>query len=536
MTFAKALEKLKKIGELVVGMSDDLKAASETPEPQPTPAPEPDPAPDEPAPEPPSPTPGLPTNDEEPPQAPPDAIWVFLDGHIPPFREFSFKGEYKTEDHVRNAIMDGYGGINYDGPHDLKNYDSLEFDIRSLEGARASGIAVGLSRDHQNMAEYPMDSALGAEEIGPGWRHISIPLEGVTFPDGTTNYDSLIFWNMTNNNGVHLSVRDIYYVPSGAFHEEPAPEPSPAPAPEPEDPPTEGPTGNVFKAKDGRLYAPDGQEVVMRGVNKMFVWTDQGGAAMPEIAQTKSNTVRIVWDMGGHPDRLEHLMERCLSHGMLPVPELHDATGRWWQLDGLVDWWANNARTLIEYNDRSVVNIGNEVGNWDVSSGDFRRDYIRAVQRMRRAGYRMPLMIDGTGWGQNLDILLENAREIEASDPDHNIIFSVHAWWTGIGDQEMRARIRRMRDSGHAFCIGEFAHTGVGCNGHIPYKVLLEECQRHRIGWLAWSWGPGNSDCREMDMTHNNRFDGLQGWGRETALTDANSIANTSEQVRWLSK
>ena len=50
----------------------------------------------------------------------------------------------------------------------------------------------------------------------------------------------------------------------------------------------------------------------------------------------------------------------------------------------------------------------------------------------------------------------------------------------------------------------------------------------YEIGWLAWSWGPGNEDCGEMDMTEDGRFETLHGWGLKVAMTDPHSIQRTS--------
>jgi mannan endo-1,4-beta-mannosidase len=60
----------------------------------------------------------------------------------------------------------------------------------------------------------------------------------------------------------------------------------------------------------------------------------------------------------------------------------------------------------------------------------------------------------------------------------------------------------------------------------------MRYCQEKEIGWLAWSWGPGNSDCPQMDMTRTVAFDTLFDWGLEVAVTDPNSIKNTSVRPR----
>lgn len=64
--------------------------------------------------------------------------------------------------------------------------------------------------------------------------------------------------------------------------------------------------------------------------------------------------------------------------------------------------------------------------------------------------------------------------------------------------------------------------------GEVPYNHIMAEAGKFGIGWLAWSWGPGNGDCETMDMTSDTTFDSLFGWGLETAVTDPNIIRNIS--------
>jgi hypothetical protein len=40
-----------------------------------------------------------------------------------------------------------------------------------------------------------------------------------------------------------------------------------------------------------------------------------------------------------------------------------------------------------------------------------------------------------------------------------------------------------------------------------PYKFIIAYAQQKNIGWLAWSWGPGNADCAQMDMTKTTAFE-----------------------------
>ena len=45
------------------------------------------------------------------------------------------------------------------------------------------------------------------------------------------------------------------------------------------------------------LFSAAGEKVILRGVNEMFVWSNDksGIRLLPEIAQTGANCVRLVW-------------------------------------------------------------------------------------------------------------------------------------------------------------------------------------------------------------------------------------------------
>lgn len=127
-------------------------------------------------------------------------------------------------------------------------------------------------------------------------------------------------------------------------------------------------------------------------------------------------------------------------------------------------------------------------------------------------------------------LLLRTAPWIEEQNPRDNLLFSVH-WWHADNDKErITNTLARSVEQDIPMIVGEFAHKKVGCEGTIAYEHLIKEAARLGVGWLAWSWGPGNSDCAGMDMTEDGTVESLYGWGREVALTDPFSIQNTAER------
>lgn len=288
-----------------------------------------------------------------------------------------------------------------------------------------------------------------------------------------------------------------------------------------------------FKVAGRFLYDHCGEKVILRGVNKMTVWTDIEGEAFPEIAKTGANCVRIVWDLKGTVEKLDAAITKCYENKMIPMVEQHDATGQFDLLSMMVDWWVSDSVVAViqKHQQYLLVNIANECGAANIETAVFLADYTTAVTRMREAGIRTPLVIDGTDWGKDIDVLQATGPDLIAADPDHNLLFSVHTWWIsewGFSDDMIPNEINESIQMNLPLIVGEFAHTAVGCLGSINYKLLLSECQKNEIGWLSWSWGPGNSDCPDQDMTTGNTYETLSGWGLEVAVTDENSIQNTS--------
>jgi len=287
------------------------------------------------------------------------------------------------------------------------------------------------------------------------------------------------------------------------------------------------------------LYDRCGEKVLLRGINHMVIWTDREGVTFPEIARTGANTLRVVWTVKDHPgeDALDAALTKALAARLIPIIELHDATGKLDVVPQLVDFWTRPeiVSVLKKHEASLILNIANEAGGNGTRTDAFVEVYRPAIQRLRAAGLAMPIMIDAPGWGQDINVLQDAAPALLAADPQKNLLFSVHMWWVqgaGSADPGSKRRIVTELEESVAMdlplVIGEFAHAGVGCSKFIDYATIISEAQRHEVGWLAWSWGPGNNDCAEMDMTTDGRFETLRDWGLQVAVEHPASIKNTS--------
>ena len=314
-------------------------------------------------------------------------------------------------------------------------------------------------------------------------------------------------------------------------------------------PPSQG-RGYYVSGRD--LFDHLGEKVTLRGLNKMNVFTDHDGSSFSEIRKTGANSVRIVWAMSTsdfvpRAADLDKVIGRALDNHMIPMVELHDATGDLSKLGAIVDYWSRPEIVAVirKYEKYLLVNIANEVGDDRVTAQTFVDAYSDAVNQMRDAGIHTPLVIDAPDWGKNIDIVTATAGELRDVDPDHNLMFSVHTYWAvrdGANASYIAKKLQASIDAGVPLIVGELSQYGAydgadsicGANGIVDYAAILKQCDKHAIGWYAWEWGPGNTGggdpkCTVMDMTANSQFATLKpGWASEVAVTSPYSIRNTS--------
>ncbi len=294
-----------------------------------------------------------------------------------------------------------------------------------------------------------------------------------------------------------------------------------------------------FKVIGRHLYDQCGEKVILRGVSNPNIWFEKNGIPrFSEIEKTGANVVRIVWETKGSSSDLDDAINNCIELNMIPMIELHDATGDWSKLKLCVDYWVRQDVLDVIYKHESylLINIANECGDGNVTGANFKKGYIEEVNRMRDAGIHVPLIIDGTDWGKNINILQSQGPAIIEADPDHNLMFSVHMWWPkmyGFSEQSIINEISESVKMELPLIVGEFSQMHGSCsdavintNNSIEYTTVIRECQKNEVGYIAWSWF-GN--CNPLwDMSSSGTFSTLYDWGLEVAVTDENSIKNTS--------
>lgn len=283
-----------------------------------------------------------------------------------------------------------------------------------------------------------------------------------------------------------------------------------------------------FFVSEGRLFDGLGNEFVMRGVNNPLAWFRGAPNALtwlPDIANTGSNAVRLVWEQRGAPpvSVLQQGISRSIELGMIPMVEMHDATGARDNLSMLncARYLASNAvaPVLRQFEEHLLINIANE---W--SGADFGNAYREAIDILRSVGLNHTIVIDSNGWAQNVGTLLEEAPGLLEYDPQRNLLFSLHVYerfsdpagrpW----GSQITTALERALDAQIPLIVGEFGFQhgddGMGNPRAVPFEPLLEAANRYGIGYLGWSWTGNGAGVEYLDLV-DRQTGAFTDWGRD---------------------
>jgi mannan endo-1,4-beta-mannosidase len=300
-------------------------------------------------------------------------------------------------------------------------------------------------------------------------------------------------------------------------------------------------TGRGFFVSHGKLYDPSGHVFRIRGVNRNhYDMADQ-----PGISRSGANTVRFfmynIGVSGAAPaSTYENVaLQQHIDHRELPIITASNVAGTTTRTTGeqstaalssTVSWWVHNVGAFAPIMDRIAINIANEWG--PANSATWAAAYESAIARLRAAGYSCPLVIDAGSWGQDFGDLLNYSTRVFDSDPERNIIFSLHLYYNAASalSQNILPQLASLSASrGMVFIVGEF---GPGRNvGPSPTLVtpgqIIRAAEKSGLGWMPWSWDSNNlphcrADNNGMSMTaycgQYNVPSDLTNYGRDVIL------------------
>jgi mannan endo-1,4-beta-mannosidase len=287
-----------------------------------------------------------------------------------------------------------------------------------------------------------------------------------------------------------------------------------------------GNTGAGLYTVGAKLYDLQGEPVLIQGMNRAH-WNNYGTTA--DYVRTGANSVRL-GGLGSYfarkaADNLADL-KTFTDAGIIPIVSTWTTTCKSdaASLTAAVDTWVAQAATFQAINATGILNIANEWGPAAQIDGNAANGYakipvytwrdqnISAVQRLRTAGYTMPLMIDAPSCGQDATAVWRDGAAIVAADPQHNVIFDVHVYglWhqpaTAAYMQDYDKAMGKLAASGLPIIIGEF---GPGKNiGPSPTLItpdtIIATAKANGWGWMPWAWDDNNlTGCAANDASYS---------------------------------
>jgi len=264
-----------------------------------------------------------------------------------------------------------------------------------------------------------------------------------------------------------------------------------------------------FYIEGSTLYDANGVPFVMRGINHAHTWyKGQESIAIPAIARTGANTIRIVlsdgqqWTKDSLSDIL-NLITLSEQNKLVVVLEVHDGTGSddAAVLENIANYWIEMKSALIGKEKTVILNIANEwYGSWN--GADWANGYKSVIPKLRDAGIENTIMVDGAGWGQYPQSIVDYGTEVFNADPLKNTMFSIHMYEYAGGDAvTVKSNIDNVLNKNLALVIGEFGirHT----NGDVDEQTIMSYSEQRGVGYLGWSWKGNGSGLEYLDMSHD---------------------------------
>lgn len=306
---------------------------------------------------------------------------------------------------------------------------------------------------------------------------------------------------------------------------------------------------DTFYTKGRYLYNRFGEKVILHGINLPILddWDFPQRDKLSELEKTGANAVRIQWYKDyGQPSRpsysisdLDNLLTGCRQSQIIPIVGLWDFT-----CDSnpnllntqLIPWWTRNdvLKVLKKHESYLIINLANELGfyrwtdNKQAALNKFKNAYKSAISSIRQH-LHLPIMIDAPDCGQSIEVFSLIGKELIAHDPEHNLLFSGHAYWS---DHDGISHIKPIINANIPLVFGEIANKKPeNINGetqwcyydldgtkenHPPtngftYQKLLPILKQQQIGWMAWCWWKDH--CTNRQMTLNGNFSNLTSYG-----------------------
>ena len=296
-------------------------------------------------------------------------------------------------------------------------------------------------------------------------------------------------------------------------------------------------TGSGYFVYNGQLYDPSGHVFHIRGVDR----NHYDDPDQPGISKAGPNTVRFFMrhiGVSGAPPASTWpavALQQHIDYQEMPIIVADNIAGTTslstgdtsaTDLAATVAWWVANEALFAPIMNQIAINIQNE---WGPPGGPLQpadpgwaSAYETAIPQLRAAGYTCPLVIDAGGGGESGSDFINYATEVFNSDPQRNVIFSIHLYYnaaTALAQNWFPQFASLAASQGMAFIVGEFGPgRKIGpAPTLVPPGQIIQSAEANGIGWIPWAWDDNDlTNC----SSDNNWFSMTYSCGRYTAPSD----------------
>jgi mannan endo-1,4-beta-mannosidase len=170
-----------------------------------------------------------------------------------------------------------------------------------------------------------------------------------------------------------------------------------------------------FSLSGTQLLDGNGQPFIMRGINHAHTWfASQTNSAIPNIANTGANVVRVVLSNGTHKEGLKrtpesevsNIITSCKNNRIVCILEVHDTTGYGEKAEATTlaqaaQYWVSLASILRGQENYVLINIGNEPFGNNQAASAWVDQHRAAIRTIRNANLTHTLVVDAPSWGQD---------------------------------------------------------------------------------------------------------------------------------------
>ncbi len=267
--------------------------------------------------------------------------------------------------------------------------------------------------------------------------------------------------------------------------------------PEPGDPnrprPSEG--APVITSDEHTIYDVSGEPILFRGINLEYGGEVEFNKSLgiDAVGVVGSNVVRLLLNEETTADTLESALQQVMNANLVAILSLNGADGEPFcaedreTLVGAVEdlWLGRWLRVLVQdrFQPHIMLNLARGWGpvgiNNAQSSGyaGFLASYKTVIRDIRKAGFKVPLVIDAPGCGEDFNAFLgDRARELRTADTAGNLVLSLSAYgglWNSA--EKIAANITAVSNESAPFFFSEIGGSGANGDSSIDHLLLMQK-------------------------------------------------------------